>query len=193
MEAASSLGSADLGTSHMDPTHTLPYSQRGRGCRRGRGYSPPGKCKAQAFPCTRCLAFCEKRVLVKAGRQGVGPAGQGQGAAGVGWGVGGGGSCWLLTIVVGQQADGAVQAYSRICEMANCLTIDPRPVMHAVPPSHCLNLASSVTWGCFCVLRLPSPLMAYFWECWTWLQLPNCCYRKRQTGVKSWSKLQPCQ
>ena len=49
MEAASSSGSGDLGTSHMDHTHTSPYSQRGRGRGRGRGYSPPGKRKAQAF------------------------------------------------------------------------------------------------------------------------------------------------
>ena len=60
MEVASSLGSADLGTSHMDPTHTSSYSQRGRGRGRGRGYSPAGKCQAQALPWTSCLGCCMK-------------------------------------------------------------------------------------------------------------------------------------
>ena len=77
MEVASSLGSADLGTSHMDPTHTAPYSQRGRGRGRGRGCSPAGKCKAQALPWTRCLGV-RTRCLVKGGV--------------LGWAGGGGGS-----------------------------------------------------------------------------------------------------
>lgn len=46
MEGASSSGSADLGTSHLDPTHTSPYSQQGWGRGRGRGYTPSGKCNA---------------------------------------------------------------------------------------------------------------------------------------------------
>lgn len=45
MEGASSSGSADLGTSHLDPTHPSPYSQQGRGRGRGRSYTPSGKCK----------------------------------------------------------------------------------------------------------------------------------------------------
>ncbi|KAL3133848.1 hypothetical protein ABBQ32_008317 [Trebouxia sp. C0010 RCD-2024] len=48
MEAASSSGSADLGTSHMDFTHMSPYSQQGRG--RGRGYNPSGKGGPRSSP-----------------------------------------------------------------------------------------------------------------------------------------------
>ena len=71
IEAASRLGSADLGTSHMDLTHTLPYSLRGRGRGRGRGYRPSGKWRARALPWTRCLGFCMNQgALVEAGKEG---------------------------------------------------------------------------------------------------------------------------
>lgn len=57
MEAASSSGSADLGTSHMDFTHTSPYSQRGRG--RGRGHTLSGKCaRPKLLASIRHISLC---------------------------------------------------------------------------------------------------------------------------------------